>query len=365
MGYEFENVGFTAFATVLEHLGEDLHSAKTYITTHGDFGFTGEGILNIFSTAHSDAMGKIESQLDHLHEYFTDTLHGYLGQIQGLYLEQEDDSREKLLELERLFQPDSDELDRARASDSETIEPSAGFPTVAEPEERLVAPNADADDVYIQPEPNNILDHFSVQYQVRWIITWFADDPMDWLGKRFAGDWEAFLNCAEALDNLAECIRDIMTNFIAHVEQLEAVWSGNAYSAFNFALRDIRSQVIDGTVEPIERLAENYRDAARSAVDDYQAIEPIMGVVVDAIGTAGLSLLKNSFNMRSYFNEAVKPSLDDATGKAADALAAAELKEVDFTEVELEELKELRGSGNNLMLDDQGLPVIVDRYENL
>lgn len=367
LGYEFHATGVVGFQGVLEELGEDLSSAKSYLGTHGDFGFTGEGILNTFSSVHEDALGRVNSQIDHLHEYFTSTLHQHMGEVLGLYHVQEDGAEEKLRELERTFKADSDRLVRDRDSGATTTEPDTGFPRPAEPGDRLTTPSPDADDVYIQPEPNNVLDHFSVQFVARQMIVMFTDhdDPMDWLGKRFAGDWEAFLACADALDNVASCIRDVADNFIAHVDQLEAAWSGNAYDAFNLALRNIRDQIVDGTVVPIEDLAKNYRDAASSTVQDYLAIEPIMGTVVDAIGTMGFGLVKNTFKLKDFIKEAVEPSLDQAVDIAAGSLAAAETKKVDFTEVELVELREIGGSGSGLMLNDDGLPVVVEQYEQL
>ncbi|WP_019813390.1 WXG100 family type VII secretion target [Saccharomonospora saliphila] len=135
-----------------------------------------------------------------------------------------------------------------------------------------------------------VLDIFSITFFVQTVCKFFDWDPLEAIGKRIAGDWNAFAECAKAYRNLADGIDVLADNLRDHVDQLEQAWTGNAYAACNVAVYNAANQIQQGTAEPLRKIADQYEEAVDAAYQTYRDLEPLIRALIDA--ATGIGLIK-------------------------------------------------------------------------
>lgn len=110
-------------------------------------------------------------------------------------------------------------------------------------------------------------------------------DPYDAWAEPVAGDWAAMRRTADVYRNLANAVDSFETVLLHARVDLPEVWTGNAATACDYFIEDLRSKMPDAASE-MRAVADIYETASVGA-HDFRAV---LDYVIDQIGDAIIAL---------------------------------------------------------------------------
>ncbi|NLU70532.1 hypothetical protein [Streptomyces sp. HNM0574] len=295
---EFDQSEARKILPALDNLGGDTQQGRSYIDGYMSLTFAEEGIINRLSGGHEAVRTAVDDRLGELRTYFATTLSENFDATFRLYETNEAAEEATLRTLEEFYRADARMVADLRRSDSELwgSEPATGrrgqpFAPPEQPDGHYTPVSVGGDGIEGVQQPPGVLDYFSFTFYVRYVVEFVTGhDPLELIGRPIAGDWDQFVLISKALRNLADGLRAVVTNLVAHVDQLEAVWDGNAYMACNLAVHNAAKEIQDGMVQPLEDAADLYEEAAAAAHQTYQDLAPAISAVIDI--ATGIGLVK-------------------------------------------------------------------------
>jgi len=294
-GFEVDTWGLDQLRKFFEQLAGHAENCKSYLTTNTVLE-AGEGWINDLSGAHDSITQQgsdwfrdfAEATLDPAAVAITDTIAYYNAN-----------------ETETAATFDS-QIEGVAAADPVELGPSSTGPgsnpttfgIAANPEDSLVAPgNYDDDENY---KFNwDLTRYIGVTGSLRQVfidvtaflasIGWLDNsiDPYDTYAEPVSGDWAAMRSTADVYRNLANATDSFETALLHARVDLPDTWQGNAATACDFFIEDLRSKMPDAASE-MRAMADIYEEASVGA----ESFRKVLDFVIDQIGDAiiGFSL---------------------------------------------------------------------------
>lgn len=167
------------------------------------------------------------------------------------------------------------------------------FGIACDPENQLVAPgNYDDDENYkfnwdlmryigvTGSLRQAIIDVTGFLASIGWIDS--SIDPYDAWAEPAAGDWAAMRSTADVYNNLANAVDDFETVLVHARVDLPEVWTGNAATACDAFIEELRSKLPEAAGE-LRTVADIYENASAGAKDFRAALDYVLDQIGDAI----------------------------------------------------------------------------------
>ncbi|MFI9200911.1 WXG100 family type VII secretion target [Streptomyces sp. NPDC053048] len=160
------------------------------------------------------------------------------------------------------------------------------FADVADPASHLVPPVKPAE--FIDP-----MDPINAVGDVLGPGTWLMKlaelmlprNPVEFAQNVFAGDWEAYAECAEAWRNLGRSCEALARNLEAGNGRIDATWHGNAADAA-FRYFDTLRRDLEEFRDSLDAMSGEYLAIAQSVSVSAEAVGQCIGAMIDAAVTA-------------------------------------------------------------------------------
>jgi hypothetical protein len=289
-GFEVDTWGLDQLRKFFEQLAGHAEACKSYLTSNTSLE-AGEGWINDVSGAHDSITQQgsdwfrdfAGATLDPAAAVVTDTIAYY-----------------DATETENAATFDS-QIEGVAAADPVEVGPSATGPgsnpttfgIAQSPEDSLVAPgNYDDDENY---KFNwDLMRYIGVTGSLRQAfidvtgflasIGWIEKsiDPYDFYAEPVAGDWAAMRGTADVYRNLANAVDSFETALLHARVDLPESWTGNAATACDFFIEDLRSKLPDAASE-MRAIADIYESASVGAKDFRAAVDYVIDQIGDAI----------------------------------------------------------------------------------
>ncbi len=114
-------------------------------------------------------------------------------------------------------------------------------------------------------------------------------DPYDTYAEPVAGDWAAMRSTSDVYRNLANAVDSFETVLLHARVDLPGVWQGNAATACDFFLEDLRSTLPDAASE-LRAVADVYEQASAGAKEFRGVLDFVIDQIGDAIITFALAI---------------------------------------------------------------------------
>jgi hypothetical protein len=168
-----------------------------------------------------------------------------------------------------------------------------GFQDVADPAERLKAPEVDGD----KDEPSTLYrdltsygDVFSPSALASWIFEKFLGvNPVDEAKNALGGNWEEYAQCAKAWNALGLFCDDIAKNLESGNRSLDVTWSGNAADAA-YVYMDTLAKDIAAMKGSFEQLKEQYEIVTDGVWNAAEASGDLLSGMLDLAIVIGITM---------------------------------------------------------------------------
>ncbi|MFE4575247.1 hypothetical protein [Streptomyces chartreusis] len=168
-----------------------------------------------------------------------------------------------------------------------------GFEDVADPAERLKAPQVDGD----KDEPSTPYrdltsygDVFSPSAIASWIFEKFLGvNPVDEAKSALGGNWEEYAQCAKAWAALGLFCDDLAKNLESGNKSLDVTWSGNAADAA-YVYMETLAKDIAAMKSSFEQLQEQYEIVTDGVWSAAEAAGDLLGGMLDLAILIGITM---------------------------------------------------------------------------
>lgn len=183
-----------------------------------------------------------------------------------------------------------------------------GFEDVADPAERLKAPQVDGD----KEEPSTLYrdltsygDVLSPSAIASWVFEKFLGvNPVDEAKHALGGNWEEYAQCAKAWHALGLFCDDLAKNLEAGNKALDATWSGNAADAA-YVYMETLAKDIAAMKGGFEQLKEQYEIVTEGVWNAAEACGDLLSGMLDLALVIGITMAAGASTSWTLFGPVV------------------------------------------------------------
>ncbi|MFE7272663.1 hypothetical protein [Streptomyces sp. NPDC057623] len=183
-----------------------------------------------------------------------------------------------------------------------------GFQDVADPAERLKAPEVDAD----KDEPGTLYrdltsygDVFSPSALASWVFEKFLGvNPVDEAKNALGGNWEEYAQCAKAWNALGLFCDDLAKNLESGNSSLDVTWSGNAADAA-YVYMDTLAKEIAAMKGSFEQLKEQYEIVTDGVWNAAEASGDLLSGMLDLAIVIGITMAAGASTSWTVFGPVI------------------------------------------------------------
>lgn len=292
MGFSVEPDAVKALSKQVDRLEEHAIQGKSYVGSHTDIDFTGEGLINLISGGHREVQDQVEHFLRKLAEPTASTTAEALVDAARYYRSTDDGAAER---LDATF-PENDVAEARRGLEEVTVQAGA-FEDVADPTGNFQAPKDYHDQLAYEPKwwdlasPSSAIRSAILKVTELGTTVGVCDrayDVYELVLKPVVGDWAGMRASADVFRNAGAAAEDMSANVRWSAHSMEEVWTGNAASSCQVHLLEL-AKALDSAKDPLGTIADEYESAAEAARDLRDALGPLVSDAGDAAMKAAAS----------------------------------------------------------------------------
>ncbi|MDV6012325.1 hypothetical protein [Haloechinothrix sp. LS1_15] len=292
MGFSVDPDAVAALSKQMERLQEHATAGKSYVGSHTEISFTGEGLINLIAGGHREVQGQVEHFLSRLAEPTAATMSEALIDAARYYRSTDHASAEQ---LDGTY-PGSD-VAAARRDVDEVSAQAGAFEDVTDPTSHYTAPKDYHDELAYEPSwwdiasPSAMIRNAILKVTELGAMVGACDrgyDIYELILKPVCGDWAGMRACADVFRNVARAAEDMSENIRWSTQGMTDVWTGNAADGCQVHLLEL-ARALDSAAEPLDAIAGEYQAAADGARDFRDALGPVISDAGDAALKAAAS----------------------------------------------------------------------------